>query len=64
MDIQLFIIIVWAVLSSLLLAGLFTSAAARDRHYKRLKKEADDAAERHARNSVFPTGGKTVRILR
>ena len=64
MSTELFITL-WALFAftgTLLIAGAFVSAGNRERHYQQLKQEADQAAEREARNRVFPTEGKTVRI--
>lgn len=32
-------------------------------HIQAMKKHADEAAERHARNSILPKDGKTTTIL-
>lgn len=56
----------WAVCAlgaAFIIAGVFAACANRERHFQRLRQEADEAAERHARNSTFPKDGKTVRIL-
>ena len=64
MSTELFIIYlaVFALSAALCIGGACVSSANRERHFQQLKKEADEAAEREARNRVFPTEGKTVRI--
>ena len=64
MSTELFLTL-WAagtLLAALVIAGIAKAGADRERHYQQLKQEADHAAEREARNRVFPTEGKTVRI--
>ena len=53
---------VFSFVAFIAILAAMKASADRERHLELMKKEADEAAEREARNRVFPTEGKTVRI--